>query len=63
MVKITGMKQAVSAGEQYRINCTARGSRPSPTISWFQGVQNLDNLVDNVEVTEQKICIRMLSKY
>ena len=36
MVKIEGMKPQMKAGKQYRINCTARGSRPPPAMSWFQ---------------------------
>ena len=51
MVRIVGMKKAVSAGVQYRVGCEAEGSRPPPTISWFRGETPLDDLVSETVVS------------
>jgi hypothetical protein len=49
-VRLVGVPQVLSAGQQYSLNCEALGARPVPEISWWIGETRVDHLQKSLTV-------------
>jgi hypothetical protein len=49
-VRLVGVPQVLSAGQQYSLSCEALGARPVPEISWWIGETRVDHLQKSITV-------------
>jgi hypothetical protein len=49
-VRLVGVPQVLSAGQQYSLSCEAVGARPAPEMSWWVGDTRVDHLQKTITV-------------